>query len=409
MVRYLGGPAGLETAGRSLLPQPLTAMAVQTDGAMRPARFALLVPALQVLVFLALFASPAGAGADGTLYGELNVLAGHSEQNRWIGEGPGGLKNSAGFEYFGKASNDYGDYLTWDLQARLGYHTGLASDDRWGLEIHNAWVEYKLGLGRNIRAGHFSPAFGLEPGVDTHGTLFQTLAMWDIGFKKDWGIGYRGAVSALDYSVALQLGSGMTIDRKDGSYLATARVGTPPGGDLEWGLSLLAGYVLESAPMRTVPRPEVSDRTTAKRRAGVDARYRRGSFLLLGEATVGTDEAPESMVTAGSGETRGSGGDAGSGEPGVSGETTNVAGVLFQTDYTVPSLQSMVVRFQGRFWTDDTGDAESKEITLGLGGSYALLPGWKAAVAVFHDLARPGEMEDTRFYVQVYYFGRWAG
>jgi hypothetical protein len=340
---------------------------------------------------VALSSSPAGAEFNGTLYGEINLLAGHSDQNQWIGEGPGGLKNSMGFEYFGKASNDYGDYLTWDLQARLAYHTRLPSDDRWGLEIHNAWLEYKPGLGRNFRAGHFAPAFGLEPNVDTHGTLFQTLAMQDIGYKKDWGIGYRGAVSALDYSVALQLGSGMTIDRKDGSFLATARIGIPPGHDLEWGISLLAGNVLESMLMRTLPRPEVSDRATARRRAGVDARYRRGSFLFLGEATVGTDESPEPEVAAGSG------------------EKTNVAGVLLRTDYTVASLQSMVVRFQGRFWTDDTGSSESKVVTLGLGSSYALMPAWKATLAVFHDLAGPGDMEDTRVYVQVYYLGAWTG
>jgi hypothetical protein len=391
MVRFAAGPAGPEHAARGVVPQPLTAKMVQTDCPLRPLHLALLVLTLQAFVLLAFSTAPAGAGADGTLYGELSLLAGYSEQNRWIGVAGGALKNSAGFEYFGKASNDYGDYLTWDLQARLGYHTRLPSDERWGLEIHNAWVEYKLGLGRNIRAGHFAPAFGLEPNLDTHGTLFQTLAMQDIGYKKDWGIGYRGAASALDYSVALQLGSGMTIDRKDGSFLATARAGSPPGRDLEWGISLLAGDVLESSPMRTLPRPEVSDRSTARRRAGVDARYRRGSFLFLGEATVGTNEASESMAAAGSG------------------EKTNVAGVLLQTDYTVPSLQSMVVRFQGRFWTDDTGDSGSRVITAGLGGSYALVPAWKATLAVFHDLARPGGMEDTRVYVQVYYLGAWAG
>lgn len=347
----------------------------------------LLALAVQGSILLAFMASGGEAGATSTFYRELDLLVGYSERNQWIGEAEGGPKNSIGFEYFGKASNDYGDYLTWDLQARLGYHTRLPSDERWGLEIHNAWAEYKLGLGSNIRAGHFAPAYGLEPNVDTHGTLFQTLALEDIGFKKDWGIGYRGALSAFDYSAALQLGSGMTIDRKDGSFLATARIGTPPGRDFEWGLSLLAGDVLLSAPMRTVPRPQVSDEATAKRRAGVDARYRRGSFLILGEATAGTNETH------------------GSNEPPESNESTNVAGLLFQTDYTVPSLQSMVVRFQGRFWTDDTGDAERTVITVALGGSYALRQAWTARLAVFHDLARPGEREDTRIYVQVYYFG----
>jgi hypothetical protein len=69
----------------------------------------------------------------------------------------------------------------------------------------------------------------------------------------------------------------------------------------------------------------------------------------------------------------------------------------------------MLVRFQGRFWTDDTGDSGRNLIALGLGGSYTLVPEWKATIAVFHDLAGPGDMEDTRVYVQVYYLGAWAG
>jgi hypothetical protein len=308
-------------------------------------------------------------------YGELNLLAGYSEKYEWIGEAPGGLKNSVGFEYFGKASNDYGDFLTWDLQVRLGYHTRLPSGERWGLEFHSAWLEYKLGLGKGIRAGHFSPAFGLEPGVDTHGTPFQTLAIQDIGFKKDWGVGYRGAVSIFDYSVALQLGSGVTIDRKDGSVLVTGRIGTPAGGVFEWGASVLAGRVLYSMPMRAIPRPTVSDEATPKWRLGADAKYVWGAFLLMGEASFGKDEEQD------------------------------VVGLLFQTDYTVPSTQALTAQFQARYWADDPGTAERSTATLAFGGSYALGPALTLRVVLLHDIEKHGDNEDTRGYVQVYYFG----
>jgi hypothetical protein len=308
-------------------------------------------------------------------YKEMNLLAGYSDLDEWVGEKPGAQNNSIGFEYFAKVSNDFGDFLTCDLQVRVGYDTDLSSDDAWGLEVHSAWVEYKLGLARNLRLGHFSPAFGLEPGVDTHGTLFQTLAGQDIGFKKDWGIEYRGSLGPFDYAVAAQTGSGMPVERKDGSYLATGRIGTPRGRNFEWGLSVLHGRVLRSMEVRTIPRPEIADQAVPKRRAGVDAQYLRGPFLFIGEATYGRNE------------------------------DDNVIGALVQTDYTVPSLQSLTLNAQGRFWTDDPGECAGAAARVAVGGSFNILPSWTLRAGVFHDLKKPGNSEDTAVFLQVYFFG----
>jgi len=107
----------------------------------------------------------------------------------------------------------------------------------------------------SIRAGHFDPAFGLEPVTDTHGTLLQTLAPKNIGFKKDWGIGYRGLLGKFDYQLAVQLGSGMGIRRKDGSYLLTGRISTPQTRDTQIGLSFLYGRTLVSGQSWTIPAP----------------------------------------------------------------------------------------------------------------------------------------------------------
>jgi hypothetical protein len=316
-----------------------------------------------------------GLAGGSILYREVNLLVGYSELDGLVGEKPGVQRNSLGFEYFRKVSNDFGDYLTSDLQVRLGYDSELPADDAWALEVHNAWVEYMPGLGRKIRIGHFSPAFGLEPGVDTHGTLFQTLAGRDIGFKKDWGIAYRGALGLFDYTVAAQIGSGMAIERKDGSYLATARMGTPAGHNLEWGLSILYGEVLQSIEMRTVPRPHISDEAISKCRLGADAQYLRGPFSFKGETTFGRNES------------------------------NDVVGVLFQTDYTVPSVQTLTLKAQGRFWTDDPGNRESDFATVALGGSYDFMPSWRMRAGVFHDLDKPGSREDTAVFLQVYYLG----
>ena len=344
-----------------------------TTGCSRPVA-RLVVPAL--LCALSILAALPGWAGSSVLYAEVDLLVGYSELNEWVGERHGAQKNSVGFEYFRKVSNDFGDYLTCDLQARLVYDSALPADNAWALEIHNAWVEYKLGLGRNIRIGHFSPAFGLEPGVDTHGTLLQTLAGRDIGFKKDWGIAYRGALGSLDYTIAAQTGSGMAIERKDGSYLASARIGTPSGGNLEWGLSVLRGAVLESSRMRTVPRPEIADQAVSKRRVGADIQYLRGPFLLKGETTLGRNEGDD------------------------------VVGALVQADYTVPSYQALTLKAQGRFWTDDLGGcacAVTAEVALAV--SYDVTASWALRAGVFHDLEEPATGEDTQVFFQAYYLG----
>jgi hypothetical protein len=334
-----------------------------------------LAAAIPICLLLALTASAGRARGSTVFYRELNLVAGYSERDRWVGEVPGALKNSVGCEYFGKVSRNRGDFLTFDLQARLSYHTASPSDEAWAVEIHNAWVEYKVGLGSNIRLGHFAPAFGLEQNVDTHGTLFQTLAVQDIGFKKDWGVAYRGAAGMFDYSVAMQLGSGMPIQRREGSFLATARIGNPAGRDFEWGVSVLRGDVLRSLRMQTIPEPDIAEGAVSKRRAGVDAQYRRASFLFKAEATLGRNGSDD------------------------------VVGGLFQTDYTLASLQALTAQAQGRFWTDDPDKWAAGVVTLAVGGSYAFRPGWTLGVGVFHDFEKP-DGADTGAYAQIYYFAR---
>lgn len=318
-------------------------------------------------------ASGATASEPSSLYTEASAVLGYSERDEWFGEAPGSQRNAVGFEYFRKFSNERGDFLTCDVQARLSYDF---SDDRepWALEIHNAWADYKLGLGSDIRAGHFSPAFGLEPVVDTHATLLQTLAGQDIGYKKDWGLGYRGIAGAFDYQVAAQLGSGMGIERKDGSYLLTARAANPPVGDLRYGLSALLGRVLVSVDARTIPKPRIRDDAVFKKRIGADLMYEAGSLLVKAEATVGADG------------------------------THAVAGTLLEANYTPPSLQSLTLKAQGRFWIDLPGTTDAGASSAALAASYRLAQTWTLGVAVFHDLAKPGP-EDTRMVVQAYYYG----
>ncbi|MDP6685803.1 MAG: hypothetical protein QGI05_02500, partial [Candidatus Omnitrophota bacterium] len=227
---------------------------------------------------------------EALFYKEVNIIGGYSDKDKWTGRS-NSLTNSIGFEDYRKFSNEYGDYLTTDLQMRLSYDSLEDLQDAWGVEIHNAWLEYKLSYGYNLKLGHFDPAFGLEPVLDTHGKLFQTLAMKNIGFKKDWGVALKGSLPKFDYKVALQTGSGMSIRRKDESHLFTTRIGSPSGQDFQYGISFLYGEVLKTRGMSTFPKNNLlSDDAVTKSRVGLDGQYFIGPYTFKGEIAYGEDD-----------------------------------------------------------------------------------------------------------------------
>lgn len=308
-------------------------------------------------------------------YKEINLIGGYSNREKWVGKSPS-LKNSVGFEYYRKFSNEYGDYLTTDSQLRLAYDSSESCDDAWGVEIHNAWVEYKLGYGYNLKFGHFDPAFGLEPILDTHGTLLQTLAMKNIGFKKDWGLSLRGAMPTFDYEIAAQLGSGMSIHRKDGSFLLSSRIGTPTYKALQYGVSLLYGEVLKTEGMSTFPRNElISNKAISKRRVGIDSQYLFGPYLFKGEIAYGKDDDEE------------------------------VLGYLFETNYTLPNYQNWQLETQFASWINDLGKNTPDDSTLTLGVSYKVSADITLRANYIHDFNLASGGEDDKFLVQFYYYG----
>jgi len=316
------------------------------------------------------------AFADSALfYKEANLIGGYSDRDRWVGKSSE-LVNSVGFEDYRKFSNDYGDYLTTDLQMRIGYDSMMSAEDAWGIQIHNAWLLYKLDYDKKLRLGHFDPAFGMEPQVDTHGTLLQTLAMRDIGFKKDWGMGLEGSLSKFDYKTALQLGSGMSVYRKDGSFLMTSRIGSPPAQNFQYGLSFLYGNVLEYAGIWTLPRDNLeSNKATLKKRVGLDSQYLFGPYLFKGELVYGTDDY------------------------------SDVLGYLGEIDYTLPKYQNCELELQFQSWINDFGRSSSDDSTLTLGISYKLDQKTTLRAAFSHDLNMTGRKEEDMVVAQFYFFG----
>lgn len=295
--------------------------------------------------------------------------------DKWTGKSET-LSNSIGFEDFRKFSNEYGDFLTSDLQMRLAYDSLENSKEAWALEVHNAWLAYKLGLGRDLKIGHFDPEFGLEPVLDTHGTILQTLAMKDIGFNKDWGIALEGSLSELDYKVALQLGSGMSIRHRDGSYLLTTRVGTPTTNNLQYGLSLIQGEILQSEGMSTFPLDDLlSDKAVTKNRIGFDGQYIYSSYLFKGEVAYGRNDDDD------------------------------VLGYLGEVDYTLPQNQKIQMELQFQSWINDLTEDKSDDSTLIAGLSYKLNQNTTLRAAFSHDFNLMEGREDDKILVQFYYFG----
>lgn len=197
---------------------------------------------------------------------------------------PTNYKSSIGFEYFKKFSNDYGDFLTADLQVRLAHNF---ENEKSTLEIHNAWLEYKYGLGKFIRFGHFAPAFGIEKVLDTHSTLWQTNAMQNVGFKQDWGIGYRSFIGDFDYSFSAQTGSGMSL-RKDG-FLLSGRSASSSSNAFQFAFSALYGDIHSVMSMATYP-VERSTEIINKKRIALEVQYNFGAYYFKNEISAGYND-----------------------------------------------------------------------------------------------------------------------
>ena len=312
----------------------------------------------------------------GEFYKELNLIGGYSNTEKWVGTNGTNLKNSVGFEYFKVFSNEYGDFLKLDVQMRFAYDSRFDSEEAFGVEVHNAWLEYKLGLGKTIRFGHFDPAFGLEPVLDTHGSMLQTTIFDNIGYKKDWGIAYKTYWGNFDIETALQLGSGMGIRFKDDNYLLTTRISSTTESGIEYGFSLLYGQTLKSRQSWTIPVAElVSDESIRRNRIGADVQCPLGPFRFLGEFAIGQDDS------------------------------TQVGGGMAQLEYDLPNQENTTLKFQSKAWTDEWNERDQLDLTLATVLEHRLSSKWTLRTGYFHDLESPDQNERAVL-VQLYYFSK---
>lgn len=329
-------------------------------------------------IISSIYSCQAALASDFLFYKEINGIVDYSRQKGWTGKSET-LSNSVGFEHYGKFSGNYGDYLTTDLQVRGAYNANEKFGDAVSCEIHNAWAEYKFSPELKIKGGHFDPAFGLEPIVDTHSTILQTLAMRDIGFKKDWGSSLRGSMASFDYEAAFQIGSGMSIRRQDASFLASGRIGTTWTNNFQYGVSALVGNVLETMGMSTFPRNHLlSKEGVFKERIGFDCQYLWNSFLFKGEAAYGRNEKK------------------------------NVIGYMLEADYTAPVSQNWSVETQVMSLVNDMKKSKTDDSTFSISLTYKLDQKITLRAAFVQDLnmySTYNKPKDTKFYLQIYYFG----
>ncbi len=330
---------------------------------------------IAILAGLVLSCAVTARGVEEFFYKELNLIGGYSNNQGLIGKDKYELKNSIGFEYFRKFSDQYGDRLTLDLQMRLSYDSRQKHDDAWAVEIHNAWLEYKLGLGQTLQIGHFDPAFGLEPVVDTHATLLQTLAMHTLGYKKDWGIGYKRLLGDFDFQFAAQLGAGMPVYRTDDSYLLTMRIATPMKDEKQLGLSLACGRTLNFKQSRTIPVPDLmDDKSTQRKLISLDYQRPIGPFGFKGEVATGDKEG------------------------------TTVGGGLTELSYTLPDNQNITFKLQISYWADMLRSSKKTDATIAPVLTYKINNEWSMSAGYFHDLDAM-EKKDRIIVLQLYYYG----
>ncbi|MBL7115395.1 MAG: hypothetical protein ISS35_06485 [Kiritimatiellae bacterium] len=327
-----------------------------------------------IAALLLLTGNAACSASPQSTYFEANAIGVYSDTDSWSAPQGRLPRNAVGIEHYQRFSDKHGDFLSADLQARLHYDSEI-DQKRWGVEIHNAWLLYKPGLSHGVRAGHFDPAFGLEPVTDTHGTLLQTLAPRDIGYKKDWGIGLEGPLGPLDYLTAAQIGSGMGIERTDGSFLLSSRIGSPRSRTIRYGASALYGEVLSGMQPRTFPRPDYGPAAIRKSRLGLDAAIDGFALNARGEISIGENN------------------------------NDTVMGALGRLDFNWPTRERIALSIQGEYWSDDPGHQNHEDTTISGVLSYRLSPNITLRTGVLHDISASDE-KDTRVVLQLYSYRR---
>ncbi|MEW6087534.1 MAG: hypothetical protein AB1498_04460 [bacterium] len=228
-------------------------------------------------------------------------------------------RNSLGFILFGTFSGQRGQIGDMNVQFRAAYYNNqFAYGSKMGreytegrndfeTELHNAYLRLRvLPPMVNVRLGHFYVPFGIQPWIDTHGTLLQSPAMEFSGVDRDWGVGLEGQNELFEYQAAVTRGSGMEYFERDGNYILSGKISTPRIGEHlnEWlGMSCLIGKVFDPMAVEKLRSVTMDEKESSfmgnvikKWRMGLDGQKLYGPLRLRGEISVGRDADKENVL-----------------------------------------------------------------------------------------------------------------
>ncbi len=275
--------------------------------------------------------------------------------------------HAAGIDSHKVFSNKSGDWgtLTGQLYlARIDNLTprpGFFKDDHdWELtyRIFNLNITALPGDLPNFKIGHIELPFGIEHTIDTNGTFRDYNLARNLGVKADWGIGLNKQYEDWEYEFTLTTGGGQSLDRGDGSYIATGRVATNRDNNLIFGLSLY--------------QAELSD--IERDRAAIDIQYFQGLWGTFFELAVGSK-----------------------------GTTDQLDGLL-EVNWRNPT-ESWFIYSQLQYFSEDRLLSSNQEATsLIVGVRYFPDNKWDISANLNHDIDQFDEkQQDTRLGIQIRY------
>jgi hypothetical protein len=228
-------------------------------------------------------------------------------------------RNSLGFILFGTFSGPQGQIGDMNVQFRATYYNDqfaygkkMAREytdrlDDFKVELHNAYLRLRaLPPMLNVRVGHFYVPFGIQPWIDTHGTLLQSPAMEFSGLDRDWGVAIEGQNDKLEYQVGLSRGSGMDYFQRDGNFVLAGKVSTPRIGEHlnDWlGISFLLGRVFDPMAVERLRSWDMDEKAEKFKgniierwRTGIDGQKIFGPARLRFEVSGGKDAKKEDIL-----------------------------------------------------------------------------------------------------------------